>query len=330
VPVANKPILFYGLEAIAAAGIIEVGIIVGDTERDIREAVGGGGDFGLKVSYIRQEAPLGLAHAVRIARDFLADDDFVMYLGDNVVFDGITDLVDEFRAKRPDAQVMLTKVSDPSSFGVAVFDEYGKISSLEEKPENPASDLAVAGVYIFTPAVHDAVQAITPSRRGELEISDAISWLINEGRDVRSMMITGYWKDTGNITDMLEVNCTLLERQESCIEGYVDDASEIIGRVRIDAGAVVRSSRLVGPVAIGSGTVVEGSYIGPSTSIAENCSIRDSEIEFSIILRDSTFRGIRRIEASLIGRNVQITLASRVPATHRMVIGDHGRVQLSP
>jgi len=329
VPVANKPILFYGLEALAAAGITEAGIIVGETEREIREAVGDGADFGLDVTYLRQEAPLGLAHAVLIARDYLADDDFVMYLGDNFVFDGITSLVEEFREERPDARILLTKVADPSAFGVAVLDDDGCVSSLEEKPEKPGSDLAVAGVYLFTPAVHEAVRAIAPSRRGELEITDAIQWLIDQGRDVRPAMITGYWKDTGNVADMLEVNCTLLERMEGRVEGRVDEASEIIGRVRIDAGAEVRGSRIVGPVTIGPGAVVENSYIGPSTSIAENCRIRDSEIEFSIVLRDSSFVGIRRVEASLIGRNVQVTLASQVPATHRLVIGDHGRVQIS-
>ncbi|MGW7353394.1 glucose-1-phosphate thymidylyltransferase [Streptomyces sp. Z26] len=329
VPVANKPILFYGLEAIAAAGITEVGMIVGQTEPEIRQAVGDGAEFGLEVTYLRQDSPLGLAHAVAIARDFLADDDFVMYLGDNFVFDGITELVKDFQRERPDARILLTKVSDPSSFGVATLDDEGRISALEEKPAHPKSDLAIAGVYLFTPAVHAAVDAIEPSWRGELEITDAIKVLIEEGRDVRSTMITGYWKDTGNVPDMLEVNCTLLERLETRIEGDVDDASEIVGRVRIDAGATVRGSRIVGPATIGSGTVVENSYIGPSTSIAENCTVRNSEIEFSIVMSDASFEGIRRVEGSLVGRHVAVSYAPRVPATHRLVIGDHGKVQIS-
>ncbi|WP_217213922.1 glucose-1-phosphate thymidylyltransferase [Streptomyces sp. AC550_RSS872] len=328
VPVANKPILFYGLEALAAAGITETGIIVGESEREIREAVGDGSDFGLDVTYLRQEAPLGLAHAVLIARDYLADDDFVMYLGDNFVFDGITGVVEEFREERPDARILLTKVANPSAFGVAVLDDDGRVSALEEKPQHPTSDLAVAGVYLFTPLVHEAVRAISPSGRGELEITDAVQWLIDAGHDVRSTVISGYWKDTGNVADMLEVNCTLLERMESRVEGHVDEHSEIIGRVRIGAGAEVRRSRIVGPVTIGPGTVVENSYIGPSTSIAENCLIHDSEIEFSIVLGDSSFVGVRRVEASLIGRNVKVTLAPRVPATHRLIIGDHGSVQM--
>lgn len=329
VPVANKPILFYGLEAIAAADIVEVGMIVGETAKEIEQAVGDGSDFGLKVTYIPQSAPLGLAHAVLIAREFLGDDDFVMYLGDNFVFGGITDLVDEFRKDKPDAQILLTRVPDPTAFGVAVLDEKGQVVGLEEKPERPRSDLAVVGVYLFTPGVHEAVRSIEVSPRGELEITDAIQWMIDRQHDVRSTIISGYWKDTGNVTDMLEVNRTLLEGLEPRIEGFVDAESEIIGRVRIDAGAEVRGSRIVGPVVIGPGSVVVDSYVGPSTSIAENCLIRNSEIEFSIVLRDSSFDSIRRIEASLIGRNVTVTLSPRVPATHRLVIGDHGRVQIS-
>ncbi len=328
-PVANKPILFYGLESIADAGITEVGIIVGGTAEEIKAAVGDGSAFGLDVTYIPQSDPLGLAHAVLIAADFLGQDDFVMYLGDNFVLDGISDVVDEFRKKPADAQILLARVPDPTAFGVAVIDAEGRVTGLEEKPKHPSSDLAVAGVYLFTPAIHQAVQAIPVSQRGELEITDALQWMVDAQLDVRSTVITGFWKDTGNVTDMLEVNRTLLERMETRIEGYVDAASEIIGRVRVEAGAEVRGSRIVGPVVIGAGSVVTDSYVGPSTSVAENCRITNSEIEFSIVLRDSSFEGIRRVEASLVGRNVQVTLAPRLPATHRLVIGDHGRVQIS-
>ncbi|MDI5963011.1 glucose-1-phosphate thymidylyltransferase [Streptomyces sp. SL13] len=329
VPVANKPIVFYGLEALAAAGIEQVGIIVGSNGAEIEAAVGDGSAFGLDVTYIPQSEPLGLAHAVLIARDYLADDDFVMYLGDNFILDGIGDVVDQFRKEPADAQILLTRVPNPTAFGVAIIDDEGRIEAIEEKPAHPVSDLAVAGVYLFGPAVHEAVRAIAPSRRGELEITDAIQWMVDTRLDVRSTVITGYWKDTGNVTDMLEVNRTLLERMERCIEGSVDASSEIIGRVRVEAGAEVHRSRVVGPVVIGAGSVVTDSYIGPSTSVAENCSITNSEIEFSIILSDSSFDGIRRVEASLIGRNVQVTLAPRLPATHRLIIGDHGRVQIS-
>ncbi|MEV5432413.1 glucose-1-phosphate thymidylyltransferase [Streptomyces sp. NPDC052701] len=328
VPVANKPILFYGLEAIAAAGIREVGVIVGSTAAEIEAAVGDGSRFGLDITFIPQSEPLGLAHAVLIARDFLGDDDFVMYLGDNFVLDGITDVVDEFRKDRCDAHILLTRVPDPTAFGVAVVDAQGRVTALEEKPRRPRSDLAVAGVYLFGPRIHDAVRAITPSGRGELEITDALQWMVDQRLGVRSTVITGYWKDTGNVTDMLEVNRILLERQDRRIDGHVDDASEIIGRVRVEAGAHIRGSRIVGPAVIGAGSVVTDSYIGPSTSVAESCRITGSEIEYSIVLRDSSLEGVRRVEASLIGRNVQVSLAPRLPATHRLVIGDHGRVHL--
>ncbi|WP_436982854.1 glucose-1-phosphate thymidylyltransferase [Streptomyces sp. enrichment culture] len=329
VPVANKPILFYGLESIAAAGITEVGVIVGSTAAEIKAAVGDGSAFGLDITYIPQSEPLGLAHAVLIARSFLGGDDFVMYLGDNFVLDGISDVVDEFRKNPCDAQILLTRVSDPTAFGVAVTDDQGNVVELEEKPRTPRSDLAVAGVYLFSPVVHDAVRAIRPSARGELEITDALQWMIDRRMTVRSTVITGYWKDTGNVTDMLEVNRTLLERLQPRVDGCVDDESEIIGRVRIEAGAQVRRSRIVGPAIIGAGSVVTDSYIGPSTSVAEECLISHSEIEYSIVLRGSSFDRIRRVEASLVGRNVKVTLAPRLPATHRLVIGDHGQVQFS-
>jgi glucose-1-phosphate thymidylyltransferase len=329
VPVANKPVLFYGLEAIADAGITEVGMVVGDTEPAIRAAVGDGSGFGLAVTYLRQEAPLGLAHAVLIAREFLGGEDFVMYLGDNFIVGGITGLVEEFRAGRPDAQIMLTKVADPRQFGVAELDDAGEVVGLEEKPEAPKSDLALVGVYIFTPAVHEAVAALRPSRRGELEITEAIQWLIEAGRKVRSTAITGYWKDTGNVADMLEVNRMVLEGLAPRRDGTVDAASELIGRVVIEAGAEVTGSRIVGPVVIGAGTRVSGSYVGPFTSVAAGCVIADSEIEYSIVLAGASIRGVRRVEASLIGHHVEVTPAPRVPRAHRLVLGDHSKVQIS-
>ncbi|MFD8388622.1 glucose-1-phosphate thymidylyltransferase [Streptomyces sp. NPDC059680] len=329
VPVANKPVLFYGLEAIAEAGITQVGIIVGDTAEEIREAVGDGSAWGLDVTYIPQAAPLGLAHAVLIAREFLGDDDFVMYLGDNFVVGGITDLVDGFRTERPEAQILLTKVPDPTAFGVAELDAAGQVIGLEEKPRHPKSELALVGVYLFSPAIHEAVRSVRPSWRGELEITDAIQWLIDAGRDVRSTTVSGYWKDTGNVTDMLEVNRSVLETLERRIDGTVDDDSEIIGRVRIEPGAKVTGSRIVGPVVVGANTVITDSYVGPFTSIAGDCRIDDSEIEYSIVLRDSSVSGVRRVEASLIGRNVEVTPAPRKPAAHRLVLGDHSKVQIS-
>ncbi|KUN38454.1 glucose-1-phosphate thymidylyltransferase [Streptomyces longwoodensis] len=328
VPVANKAVLFYGLESIAAAGITDVGVIVGDTADEIRAAVGDGSAFGLDVTYIPQDKPLGLAHAVLIARDWLGDDDFVMYLGDNFIVGGITDLVDEFRRTRPDAQILLTRVSDPRAFGVAELDAAGQVVALEEKPEHPKSDLALVGVYLLTPAVHDAVRAISPSRRGELEITHALQHLIDTGAAVRSTIVKGYWKDTGNVVDMLEVNRTVLETLERRIDGQVDDASETIGRVVVERGARVVNSRIVGPVVIGAGTEVVDSYVGPFTSVAENCRIADSELEFSIVLRESSIEGVGRIEESLIGRHVEVTPAPVVPSAHRLVLGDHSKVQI--
>ena len=328
-PVANKPVLFYGLEAIRDAGITEVGIVVGDTAAAIAAAVGDGGAFGLQVTYTRQAAPLGLPHAVLVARKFLGQDDFVMYLGDNFIVGGITALVEEFRSARPDAHIMLTKVPDPRQFGVAELDAAGQVVSLEEKPTAPKSDLALVGVYLFSPAVHEAVGQLQPSGRGELEITEAIQWLVQNGRTVTSTIISGYWKDTGNVADMLEVNRMVLESVEPRVDGTADPATELIGRVVIEAGAKVTGSRIVGPVIIGAGTEVTGSYIGPFTSVAADCVIDDSEIEYSIVLTGAAIRGVRRIGASLIGRDTEVSAASRVQDTHQLVLGDHSKVQIS-
>jgi glucose-1-phosphate thymidylyltransferase len=328
VPVANKPVLFYGLEAIASAGITEVGIVVGDRQTEIEAAVGDGEAFGLQVTYLRQEAPLGLAHAVLIARDYLGDDDFVMYLGDNFIVGGIDHLVARFREQRPSAQIMLTRVADPRQFGVAELDADGRVVGLEEKPLEPKSELALVGVYLFTSAIHEAVAGLKPSWRGELEITDAIQWLIDAGRTVQSTVISGYWKDTGHVADMLEVNRLVLESMERRVDGDVSD-SELIGRVIVEEGASVRGSRIVGPAIIGSGTVVSDSYIGPFTSVGKECRVSGSEIEYSIVLTRSSIVGVRRIEASLIGHDVEVTPAPHAPRAHRLVLGDHSKVQIS-
>jgi glucose-1-phosphate thymidylyltransferase len=304
-----------------------VGIVVGDTAPAIEDAVGDGSAFGLTATYLRQDAPRGLAHAVIVARDFLADDDFVMYLGDNFIVGGISPLVEEFRSSRPDAQIMLTSVPDPRQFGVAELDTAGEVVGLEEKPQHPKSDLALVGVYIFTPAVHEAVSQLVPSWRGELEITEAIQWLIDQGRKVRSTTITGYWKDTGNVADMLEVNRMVLETIDPQVRGTVE-ASELIGRVVVEAGAQVSGSRIVGPAIIGTGTRVSGSYVGPFTSVAQDCAITDSEIEYSIVLRGALIQGVRRIEASLIGHDVEVTPSPNVPRAHRLILGDHSKVQI--
>jgi glucose-1-phosphate thymidylyltransferase len=322
VPVANKPVLFYGLEAIAEAGVTDVGIIVGDTAPAIEAAVGDGSRFGIKVTYIKQDAPLGLAHAVLVAREFLG--------GDNFIVGGITGIVEEFAAHRPEAQIMLTKVSDPRAFGVAELDETtGRVKNLVEKPKQPKSDLALVGVYLFTSAIHEAVASLKPSWRGELEITEAIQWLLDHARMVSSTTITGYWKDTGNVTDMLEVNRLVLEGIEPRIDGQVDDDCEIIGRVVVETGALVLNSRIVGPAIIGAGSKITGSYVGPFTAIDDSCSVHDSEIEYSIVLSNASIKGVRRIEASLIGHYADVTPAPLVPRAHRLVLGDHSKVQIS-
>jgi glucose-1-phosphate thymidylyltransferase len=328
-PVANKPVLFYGLEAIRDAGITDVGLVVGGTAPEIQSTIGDGSRFGLEITYIRQSEPLGLAHAVLISENYLGDDDFVMYLGDNFIVGGISSLVAEFHSRRPDAQIMLTAVPDPREFGVAEFDETGQVIGLEEKPQRPKSNMALVGVYIFSPAIHQAVRTLKPSWRGELEITEAISWLIEHGRPVLSSTVSGYWKDTGNVADMLEVNRMVLETVQPQCGGTVDVDSEIIGRVVIGRDAQVSSSRIVGPVIIGAGAKITGSYVGPFTAIGDDCTVDDSEIEYSIMLPCGSVRGVRRIETSIIGRSVEVTPAPRVPRAHRLVLGDHSKVQIS-
>ena len=327
VPVANKPVLFYALEALADAGVTQVGMIVGDTAAEIRAAVGDGSRFGVEVTYIPQAAPLGLAHCVLIAAEFLGDDEFVMYLGDNFIIGGIGHLVDEFRSGAADAQILLTRVPDPTQFGVAEIDENGQVFRLVEKPKEPRSDLALVGVYLFRRAIQDAVRAITPSARGELEITDAIQWLIDDGKDVRSKQITGYWKDTGRVEDMLECNRMVLEATEAATHGTVTD-SELIGRVVVEAGAEVIGSRILGPAIIGAGTRVVDSYVGPFTAIAEDCVLIDTEIEYSIVLGASRICGVRRIEGSLIGREVEVLPSDGPVKAYRLVLGDHSVVRV--
>ena len=345
VPVANKPILFYGLEAIADAGIKEVGMIVGDTAAEVMTAVGDGSQWGLQVTYLPQEAPLGLAHCVLIARDFLGDDDFVMYLGDNLIQQGLKGFVDRFEAERrrsriptldadgdvlpPSAQILLARVPDPHQFGVAVLDPGGGVVGLEEKPEAPQSDLALVGVYLFDANVHEAVRAISPSGRGELEITDAIQWLIDRGRLVRSEILTGWWIDTGKLTPLLEANRLVLETLERRIDGQVDSLSQIDGRVVVEEGATIERSHIRGPVIIGRGTQVIDSFIGPFTAIDTDCEIRHSEIEHSVILSRSRLHDAGRLEDSLLGRDVEVKRTQRRPRATRLMVGDHCQIDLT-
>jgi glucose-1-phosphate thymidylyltransferase len=329
VPVANKPVLFYGLEAIRDAGITEVGIIVGDTRAEIEAAVGDGSALGIQATYIPQDAPLGLAHCVLIAREFLGDDEFVMYLGDNFIIGGIADLVDEFKRGGPDAQILLTRVENPQQFGIAELDDLGRVVRLVEKPKDPKSNLALVGVYMFAPAIHEAVRSIKPSARGELEITDAIQWLVDSGKDVRPHLITGYWKDTGRLDDMLECNRKVLEAVEPSCRGSVDTVSRIIGRVVIEDGASVQRSTVRGPAIIGQGTRIIDSYVGPFTSIYHDCVIERTEIEHSIVLESTKIVGVTRIEDSLIGKEVEVSPSTALPHAHRLMLGDHSKVSIA-
>ena len=337
VPVANTPILFFGLQHMADAGIREVGIIVGDTAAEIRDAVGDGSQWGLEVTYIPQDAPLGLAHAVLIARDFLGDDDFVMYLGDNLLRDGITRFVEGFESHRAGAdpggsaaaQILLAPVPDPQRFGVAELGPNGEVTALVEKPEVPPSDLALVGVYLFDPQIHEAVRAIEPSDRGELEITDAIQWLIDEGHHVRHEILDGWWLDTGKLTPLLEANRLLLEIVEPSNAGKVDESSQLEGRVEIAEGAVITRSVIRGPAVIGAGTKVTDSYIGPFTSVDRDCEVNHSELEHSIVLAGSRIDNVPRVVDSLIGRDAVVSRTERRPRANRFLVGDHSQVDLS-
>jgi glucose-1-phosphate thymidylyltransferase len=334
VPVANKPILFYGLEAMAAAGIDQVGIIVGDTRVEVMAAVGDGSQFGIETTYIPQDAPLGLAHCVLIAGDFLADDDFVMYLGDNLLEQDLTAFVDQFLnarandADRPAAQILLKQVPDPHRFGIAELGTDGRVVRLVEKPADPPSDLALVGVYLFDRTIHDAVRAIAPSERGELEITDAIQWLIDTGRRVRMELLAGWWIDTGKLTPLLEANRLLLEKIERAIDGKVDEASTVDGRVVVAEGAEVVGSTIRGPVAIGSRTRIVNSFIGPFSAIGADCEVTNSEIEHSVVMDRSRIIDIPRLEDSLIGREAVVARTQQRPRALRLMVGDHCQIDV--
>lgn len=328
VPLGNKPVLFYGIEAIAAAGITEVGIIVGDTANDIMAAVGDGSKFGINVTYIPQDSPGGLAQCVLIAKDFLGDDEFVMYLGDNVVLGGITAFVNEFNEIKPNAMVLLNKVDDPRQFGVAEIREDGTLIRLVEKPQEPKSDLALVGVYIFDKNIHQAVASIEPSARGELEITDAIQWLIDNERIVKQHTLDSPWIDTGKLQDLLEANRIVLDEIDPRNDGDVDASSNIEGRVVIMPGAKISGSTIRGPVVIGENVVVEDSYVGPYSSIAANSQIINSELEHSVLMEGAVIRGVTRIVDSLIGRDAICERDERQPSAYRVMIGDTSTVKI--
>ncbi len=329
VPVANKPVLFRVIETLRDAGVTDIGIVVGHTGPEIREAVGQGRSFGVQVSYIEQDAPKGLAHAVKVARDFLADERFVMFLGDNVIEGGIGKLISEFRDHSYNAQVVLKKVEQPQAYGVAVLSDEPerRIVRLVEKPRTPPSNLALVGIYMFDRAIHQAVDEISPSWRGELEITDAIQWLVDHGYEVHPHIHHGWWIDTGKTTDMLAANAKVLEELTPRLEGYVDRDSQVDERVTLQEGSEVINSVVRGPAIIGRNTRLVNAYIGPFTSIYHDCLIESAEIEQSIVLEHSTIVDIPyRIADSLIGRNVEVTRSEFRPKALKMTLGDNSRV----
>lgn len=329
IPVANKPVLFRVIESIRDAGIDEIGIVVGDTADDIKRAVRRGNRWGVKITYIHQENPLGLAHAVKISKDFLGDDRFVMFLGDNVIQGGISPLIQQFAESEWNSQIVLTEVAQPEQYGVAELDEAGRIIRLVEKPKAPRSNLALVGIYMFDPHIWEAVASISPSWRGELEITDAIQWLVENDYRVFPYIHRGWWIDTGRPGDMLEANGMVLEELEPHITGYVDRESEVDSRVTIEKGAEIINSVVRGPAIIGENTRIVNSYIGPFTSIYHHCVIQNSEIERSIVLEHSSIADIaQRIQDSLIGRNVVLKRSPIRPKALKLTLGDYSHLGL--
>ncbi len=327
VPVANKPVLFRVIESIRDAGIDEIGIVIGDTGPEVQAAVGDGRRWGVHITYIKQDEPAGLAHAVKISREFLGNERFVLFLGDNCIQGGISPLLEQFGRSQHNAQIVLKEVENPQQFGVAELDNQGRIVRLVEKPRQPRSNLALVGIYMFDEHIWEAVEQIRPSWRNELEITDAIQWLIEHEYNVYPYIHQGWWIDTGKMSDMLEANRLVLEEQPARIEGYVDRDSQVIGKVIIEKGAEIINSTIRGPATIGEGTRIVNSYVGPFSSIYHHCVIDNSEIEHSIILEHTTVRDLPyRLEDSLIGRNVEVSRSPLRPKAYRLVLGDHSTV----
>jgi glucose-1-phosphate thymidylyltransferase len=329
VPVANKPVLFYGIEALVEAGVTEIGIIIApETGDEIRAAAGDGSQFGAEITYIVQDEPAGLAHAVLTAEQFIGDSPFVMYLGDNLLADGLRGLVATFRESEPDALILLTPVEEPEHYGVAELDG-DRVVRLVEKPKDPPSNLALVGVYLFQSAIFAASRALEPSWRGELEITEAIQSLIEDGHKVQSEVVSGWWKDTGQLADMLEANRLVLEELETRLDGEIDESSKVEGKVVVEKGAKLSGSVVRGPAVIGAGAHIEGAYVGPYTSIGEDVRICRSEIEHSIVLAGSVVEDLgTRMEASLLGREVKLTRSDGMPKTLRMLVGDKCEIKI--
>ncbi len=331
IPIANKPILHYAIEAAAMAGITEIAIVTNADSDEVPRAIGDGSKWGVKITYIPQDAPLGLAHVVRIAEPFIAKDDFIFYLGDNMVVGGVKRYVEAFTSSGANCYLTLAKVKDPERFGVPEI-KNGAIVKVEEKPKNPKSNYAVAGIYIYDKNIFEAVNNIKPSARGELEISDAHQYLIDHGYKIGFAEITGWWKDTGKPTDLLEANRLILENTEALVELGVDvDArSDVAGRVVLQKGCKIINSKVRGPAIIGEGAVIENSYVGPFTSIGSNTHMTNSEVEYSIILKGCKILDAgMRIEGSLLGNDVEIVRTDGKPRVQRFMIGDQSRVEVA-
>jgi glucose-1-phosphate thymidylyltransferase len=331
VPVANKPILWYGIEAIVAAGITDIGIIISpETGEEVKAKTGDGDRFGAKITYILQDAPLGLAHAVKVARPFLADSPFLMYLGDNLIQSDLRLFLEHFQIADLDALIMLREVANPTAFGVAKLDENGRVLQLVEKPKIPPSNLALVGIYLFSNNVHHAIANINPSARGELEITDAIQYLIDQPKNVEARQLEGWWLDTGKKDDLLEANRLILDSCPHCkILGEVDTNSQVIGRVQIGSESRIINSTIRGPVTIGNNCHLENCFIGPYTSVADGVTLIDTDVEHSVILQGAKVIGIeQRIVDSVIGQRVQLKVAPQRPKALRFMIGDDSQIEL--
>jgi glucose-1-phosphate thymidylyltransferase len=329
IPIANKPILHYSIEAAVEAGIKQVGIVHNADSREVPDYIGDGSRWGIKITYIPQQVPGGLAQVVQLAEDFIGDDKFIFYLGDNMLVGGIKRFVEEFEKSSCNCYLTLAKVKDPERFGVPEIRD-GRIIRVDEKPERPKSGYAVAGIYLYDRNIFDAVRSLKPSARGELEISDAHTWLIERGLKVGFTEITGWWKDTGKPTDLLEANRLVLDNIEPHIDVEINKQSDVAGRVVVEKGSQIINSKIRGPVIIGKDCIIENSYIGPYTSLGDRTMVRNSEIEYSIILRECKIISVGiRIEGSILGNDVEIVEANGKPRVHRFMIGDQSRIEVA-